>query len=159
MVDDIKPSESGASGGSAIIKARARDKGGQGTGADSGKSKNVGGRPSKAATEQKAAVEILITPESVGETVGMIFDVPEIMTGWEGWALEEDEKKLLGTHGAIALKPFITFDTKWLAVGIFGISFLKVITTKSLAYRQVKKEQAKQAALLHSSEKKSESHD
>lgn len=140
MSDDKKTDGKGPGGpaaGSAVNKAASRPA------VPAEVKTETRGRKTAAEIKLENTLDNLLRPENVGHLVSVPFDISQAMTGSSTFELTNDERAVLASTGAAALKEVGITDTKWLSLGIFGMALLNIYGTKFAAFRREQKEKAK----------------
>lgn len=69
------------------------------------------------------------------------------MTGWDGFLLSDDQKKVLGSTLAATMKMLLQIDPRYIAMTLFFTNYLGIIGSKELAWHNIKKERNALAAV------------
>lgn len=90
-------------------------------------------------TARQADLDKLFEDENWEELASLYFDARFVMTGWDGFELEEKQRRILGKSMGASMRMLLAIDPKWIALIIFVGNFGKYVTTKEVAYSNYRK--------------------
>jgi hypothetical protein len=98
--------------------------------------------PSEAETIGKE-IEKLFAGENFEEIAALYFNARFAMSGWDGFLLDPDQKKVLGLSLATSMRLLVKIDPGYLALLIFTTNFGGIIAQKEMIFSKLKKEMDK----------------
>lgn len=100
--------------------------------------------PKKEAEEIKSdELEQIFASENWEEVAALYFNTRFAVTGWEGFLLEQGQKKTLAVSLSTCMKMLLKIDPAYIALIVFTANFGGIIAQKEMLYHQLKKEAEK----------------
>lgn len=94
-----------------------------------------------------AAQSRTYAPEEVAALVTLPAEALYALTGWEGWIIDDREKKILAEKTAQALSLFMQIEPKWFVGMSFAATIAAIYGTRTIAYMKERKERGEDSKI------------